>query len=176
MQPTLTGGCLCGAVRYEIEGKLRHITHCHCGMCRKAHGAAFATYASLARRRFRHRALLSRAHRRRWSLGIELALNSGHLTMKPSALTRSAQPALGALKDSSEPERTRSTVSRASLCEALERRRRGRDGATLSSRRSDGSWRRPPQVVEDETVKGRRLASALEIALEARHHALAFLL
>ena len=53
MQPTLTGGCLCGAVRYEIEGKLRHITHCHCGMCRKAHGAAFATYASLARRRFR---------------------------------------------------------------------------------------------------------------------------
>ena len=32
---------------------MRHITHCHCGMCRKAHGAAFATYASLARRRFR---------------------------------------------------------------------------------------------------------------------------
>ena len=47
-----------------------------------------------------HRALLRRAHRRRWSLGIELALNSGHLTAKPSALTRSAQPALGALNDS----------------------------------------------------------------------------
>src|SRR5206468_11991903 len=29
-----------------------------------------------------------------------LALNSGHLTAKPSALTRSAQPALGALNDS----------------------------------------------------------------------------
>jgi hypothetical protein len=49
----LTGGCLCGAVRYEIDGKLRNITHCHCGLCRKAHGAAFATYARLARRRFR---------------------------------------------------------------------------------------------------------------------------
>jgi hypothetical protein len=48
----LTGGCLCGAVRYAIEGKLRHITHCHCGMCRKAHGSAFATYARLSRRRF----------------------------------------------------------------------------------------------------------------------------
>ena len=47
-----------------------------------------------------HRALLRRAHRRRWSLGIELALNSGHLTAKPSALTRSAQLALGALNDS----------------------------------------------------------------------------
>src|SRR5207247_10564635 len=47
-----------------------------------------------------NRALLRRAHRRRWSLGIELALNSGHLTAKPSALTRSAQPALGALNDS----------------------------------------------------------------------------
>jgi len=33
-------------------------------------------------------------------LGIELALNSGHLTAKPSALIRSAQPALGALNDS----------------------------------------------------------------------------
>jgi hypothetical protein len=48
-----TGGCLCGAVRYEIEGAVRHVTHCHCEMCRKAHGAAFATYARVARRRFR---------------------------------------------------------------------------------------------------------------------------
>lgn len=50
---SLTGGCLCGAVRYAIDGALRHITHCHCGMCRKVHGAAFATYARLGRRRFR---------------------------------------------------------------------------------------------------------------------------
>lgn len=49
----LTGGCLCGAVRYEINGMVRHVTHCHCTMCRKAHGAAFATYAFLGRRRFR---------------------------------------------------------------------------------------------------------------------------
>lgn len=48
-----TGGCLCRAVRYEIDGNLRHITHCHCGMCQKTHGAAFATYAILSRRRFR---------------------------------------------------------------------------------------------------------------------------
>lgn len=44
--PTYSGSCLCGQVRYEVS----HITstsHCHCGMCRKAHGAAFATYASV---------------------------------------------------------------------------------------------------------------------------------
>ena len=33
-----TGGCLCGAVRYRIEGKLRDVVECHCAMCRKMHG------------------------------------------------------------------------------------------------------------------------------------------
>jgi hypothetical protein len=41
----VTGSCLCGAVRYEVEGPATEVTHCHCGMCRKQHGAAFATYA-----------------------------------------------------------------------------------------------------------------------------------
>jgi hypothetical protein len=52
-QIMLSGRCLCGQVAYEIDGQLRHITHCHCGMCRRAHGAAFATYAVVAKRRFR---------------------------------------------------------------------------------------------------------------------------
>jgi hypothetical protein len=42
---TLRGGCLCGGIRYEIEGALEAPEHCHCGMCRKAHGAAFSTNA-----------------------------------------------------------------------------------------------------------------------------------
>lgn len=37
------GGCLCGAVRYEIQGALAAIQVCHCGQCRKAQGTAFAT-------------------------------------------------------------------------------------------------------------------------------------
>jgi len=32
------GGCLCGAVRYEIQGPLRDIVGCHCGQCRKTSG------------------------------------------------------------------------------------------------------------------------------------------
>jgi len=41
----LRGGCLCGSVRYEVRGPVKRIVHCHCSMCRKAHGAAFGSYA-----------------------------------------------------------------------------------------------------------------------------------
>lgn len=34
---------MCGSVRYEIEGPVGVAEHCHCSMCRKAHGAAFST-------------------------------------------------------------------------------------------------------------------------------------
>ena len=44
---THTGSCLCGVVRYRIDAPINELTHCHCKMCRKAHGAAFATYASV---------------------------------------------------------------------------------------------------------------------------------
>jgi hypothetical protein len=49
----LRGSCLCGAVRYEIDGRLGPAGHCHCTMCRKAHGAAFGTYSRVRRSDFR---------------------------------------------------------------------------------------------------------------------------
>ena len=48
----LGGSCLCGGIRYEIRGPLGRVSHCHCAMCRKAHGAAFATYGRVERTDF----------------------------------------------------------------------------------------------------------------------------
>jgi hypothetical protein len=45
--PTLVrGSCLCGDVRWQARGPLSLMSHCHCSMCRKAHGAPFATYVA----------------------------------------------------------------------------------------------------------------------------------
>jgi hypothetical protein len=40
------GRCLCGTVRYEIDGPFSTMLHCHCSMCRKHHGTAFATWVA----------------------------------------------------------------------------------------------------------------------------------
>ena len=32
------GGCLCGAVRYEVTGPLRGVVACHCSQCRRTSG------------------------------------------------------------------------------------------------------------------------------------------
>jgi hypothetical protein len=37
------GSCLCGAVRFEA-GPFDSMVHCHCSMCRRHHGALFATF------------------------------------------------------------------------------------------------------------------------------------
>lgn len=41
----IKGRCLCGKIHYEVTGPLNNADHCHCSMCRRQHGAAFATYA-----------------------------------------------------------------------------------------------------------------------------------
>lgn len=41
----MTGQCLCGAVSFETAKPPVKVMHCHCSMCRRASGAAFATFA-----------------------------------------------------------------------------------------------------------------------------------
>lgn len=38
------GGCQCGGVRYTLTAPPAEVLHCHCSMCRKAHGALFASF------------------------------------------------------------------------------------------------------------------------------------
>lgn len=42
------GGCLCGDVRFTATWPSLWVAHCHCSMCRRAHGAAFVTWFGMA--------------------------------------------------------------------------------------------------------------------------------
>ena len=51
MKP-IKGGCLCGAVRFEITGEPLFMSYCHCSRCRKSAGA-FAAIVMVRRADFR---------------------------------------------------------------------------------------------------------------------------
>lgn len=48
-----SGECLCGKVCYEVDGVINDVSHCHCKMCQRIHGAAFGTYGAVQRRDFK---------------------------------------------------------------------------------------------------------------------------
>lgn len=50
---TITGECFCGAVRYEITGRLHDARSCHCSRCRKAFSAQASAYALVDPQDFR---------------------------------------------------------------------------------------------------------------------------
>ncbi|HEX3506357.1 MAG TPA: GFA family protein [Xanthobacteraceae bacterium] len=43
-----TGGCLCGALRYEASGAPEYMGHCYCEDCRKASGSGFIPFIGFA--------------------------------------------------------------------------------------------------------------------------------
>jgi len=43
-----TGGCLCGALRYEARGEPATSGHCYCADCRKASGSGFIPFMVFA--------------------------------------------------------------------------------------------------------------------------------
>ena len=46
MEKTITGGCVCGAVRYQVNGPLRPVIACHCEQCRRFSGHFVAATAT----------------------------------------------------------------------------------------------------------------------------------
>lgn len=49
----IQGGCLCGAIRYEIAGPVPPGAYCHCTMCRRTSGSVAAAWVSVPRTHFR---------------------------------------------------------------------------------------------------------------------------
>jgi hypothetical protein len=43
----LQGSCLCGGIKYQVNGRLSGGMNCHCSMCRKAQGSAFRSRAAV---------------------------------------------------------------------------------------------------------------------------------
>jgi len=47
----LRGGCLCGAVAYEVADAFLYAWNCHCSDCRRATGSAFKPFGGIERKR-----------------------------------------------------------------------------------------------------------------------------
>lgn len=45
-EPRLTGGCLCGGIRFEVVGEVRDVYDCHCERCRRFSGHHVAATAA----------------------------------------------------------------------------------------------------------------------------------
>jgi hypothetical protein len=52
-ESVLTGGCACGAVRYEYAGELLFAVNCHCKDCQRETGSAYAPILGVTRAGFR---------------------------------------------------------------------------------------------------------------------------
>jgi hypothetical protein len=50
---SITGRCLCEGIRFEVEGPTNWCGHCHCSLCRRAHGAGYVTWVGVDLERFR---------------------------------------------------------------------------------------------------------------------------
>ena len=53
MAEFLTGGCLCGAVRYRLSAEPVAALYCHCRMCQRAHGAPAIAWLAVSLRVWR---------------------------------------------------------------------------------------------------------------------------
>ena len=52
MTDDLSGGCLCGAVKYKTSGEILGAMHCHCRDCQRATGSGFVTAYGVPRTYF----------------------------------------------------------------------------------------------------------------------------
>jgi ADP-ribosyl-[dinitrogen reductase] hydrolase len=89
----IRGSCLCGAVAFEIDGRVTPIQLCHARRCQKFTGSAFSPE------------LAARAERFRWLRGEDqLAQYEAPLLREPPPLRRSFCRACGSPMPAFQPE------------------------------------------------------------------------
>jgi hypothetical protein len=125
----LTGGCLCGAVRYAAGGTPFHAVICHCSMCRRSGGAPVQAWFSVARGDLRFTAGAPATYR-----------SSGHATRQfcPSCGTQLT------FADDRLPEEIDITLATLDDPEALPPTDHVHDGTRLSWVRIEDGLRRFP--------------------------------
>ena len=50
----IRGHCECGAICFHSDTDVVDFSHCHCSQCRRLHGAAFGSFAGIARDQLRY--------------------------------------------------------------------------------------------------------------------------
>ncbi|WP_413701999.1 GFA family protein [Psychromonas sp. KJ10-10] len=48
MRNEYKGSCLCGEISFSVNSFAKKVANCHCSMCRKFHGAAYATLVGVS--------------------------------------------------------------------------------------------------------------------------------
>ena len=115
----IRGSCLCGRIAYTIAKPLQIIEHCHCSMCRKSHGAAFATDAFIMLENFewvRGEEDLVHYESSKETYRCFCRVCGSRLVMKPQGWTDKIVVYLGTLDDDPEgrlPDRPENRVTRA---------------------------------------------------------------
>jgi hypothetical protein len=131
------GSCLCGAIQFEASHLSPQMGHCHCSMCRKFHGAAFATFGETSSDNFRWLKgadLLKSYHAPNGTTRQFCSVCGSSLTFKPAGEDNGLiEFSLGALDDpiSERPDAHIFTAYKADwidLCDDLPKFKEGRGG------------------------------------------------
>lgn len=94
MSKTYTGGCACGAIRYEISGEPIFSNHCQCRHCQQRSGTGHGSYMSFPNRK----SVTLSGEVRQWNIAGDTGNVKSHafcpICGSPAYLTTSAMPDL----------------------------------------------------------------------------------
>jgi hypothetical protein len=77
----VAGQCLCGGVRFEVDGELGEARLCYCTLCRRANGSAFSANVRVPIKR--HRLLAGREQIREYESSLAPFGHSAHIVVHP---------------------------------------------------------------------------------------------